>query len=381
MNSHPKYSPTQHNGTISEQFVTFIRTKQFMKNRLHGENDRDPVHINQKEITDRFFTWPKHNLKLEIQKLIDAGEISVSVEQLQNGYKQFMYCVLKPGAINLTLLKPKQIKFDKITTIMKQHLNSVSLPTDAPRTDYFAFFLKHKDNYPDYFFTVDDFAGRVHTPVSSFHKEYRPNILITNEITASIDIATMQPLLLGKILKNEIGANEYSNWIDQGKDIYIMIQQAAGLETRDHAKKKFFEILFGKPNNGLANLLGNGGWITWINEYKSKPEPLNPKGSKVYNNLAWLLQTYEVRIMRKIWNKLMTTNIVFLSVHDEIICRQTDLKQAEHIMCEVLSNEFTYFKLNIDFEEITDTFKTINCNYQSRYFIGSDGLLYMNLPY
>ncbi len=348
MNTQTKYSQSRDQGTISEHFVTFIRTKQFMQNRLRGENDRNPVHIPQKEITERFFLYPKYNLKYEIQKLIDAGEISVSVEQLPNGNTMFMYCVLKPGAINLTLLKPKQNDLDQISRIMKEHLKLVSLPVDAPRTDYFTFFLKHKNNYPDYFFTVDEFAGRVHTPISSFHRPYRPNLLLDGSPTIGLDVTTMQPLLLSKMLKKAIGLNEYSNWIEEGEDIYIKLQQIAGLSTRDEAKKRFFEILFAKPNNSLAAMFGDADWITWINKYKAQAEPMNPHNiGKPYSNVAWLLQTTEVNVMRVVWQSLNIAGIPFLSIHDEIIVKQSDRNQAEQIFKAVLDMEFTFYKLNV----------------------------------
>jgi hypothetical protein len=356
MSTQTTYSIARSQGTISEQFVTFIRTKQFMKNRLRGENDRNPVHIPKNEISERFFTFPKYNIKHEINKLIDAGEISVSVEQLPNGNTMFMYCVLKPGAINLTLLKPKQNNLDPISRTMKEYLKCVSLPEDAPQTDYFTFFLKHKNNYPDYFFTVDEFAGRVHTPVSSFHRPYRPNILLDGLPTIGLDVTTMQPLLLGKLLKDSIGVNEYSKWIDSGEDIYIKLQTKAGLLTRDEGKKRFFEILFAKPNNSLAAMFGDADWITWINQYKAQPEPRNPHNvGKPYSNVAWLLQTTEVKVMRKVWRKLIHAGIPFLSVHDEVIVKQSDRYQAEQIFRAILDQEFTFYKLNMKQRETINT--------------------------
>jgi hypothetical protein len=115
----------------------------------------------------------------------------------------------------------------------------------------------------------------------------------------------MQPLLLGKILMDRIGVNEYTNWIESGEDIYIKLQQCAGLETRDQGKKRFFEILFAPPSNSLADMFGAADWITWINEYKRTQEPGNPHSkAKPYSNLAWLLQSTEVKTMRKVWQSL-----------------------------------------------------------------------------
>jgi hypothetical protein len=95
-------------------------------------------------------------------------------------------------------------------------------------------------------------------------------------------------------------------------------------------------------------MFGDADWITWINQYKSQVEPrnLHNKG-KLHNNLAWLLQSTEVNLMRKVWHDLIKAGIPFLSVHDEIIVKQSDQLIAENIFTSVLDQEFTFFKLNI----------------------------------
>ena len=79
-----------------------------------------------------------------------------------------------------------------------------------------------------------------------------------------------------------------------GKDIYMMLQKNATLKTRDEAKKRFFELLLSRPNNGLEMIFGTS----------------------------------------------------FLSVHDEIIVKQSDSVQSERIFNTVLKSQFSYFKLN-----------------------------------
>ena len=87
----------------------------------------------------------------------------------------------------------------------------------------------------------------------------------------------------------------------------------------------------------MAALFGHSKWITWINEFKSSPEPLNPHTSiKPHSNLAWLLQTTEVKLMQEVWNDLNNAGIPFLTVHDEIIVKNTNLPIAEMIMREKL---------------------------------------------
>ena len=352
--------------TIQQRgFMAYVRTLQFMKTRLKGIDDEAAVHIDQKEIEQRFFIWPDHPRKKALAELVAAGELEIS-EQVNpiSGKKMFMYRAINPDhwPIELRLLKPKVTNYGTHTMLMHGYLMLVSLAPGAPSTPYFDFFLQNRNFGLDFFFTVDAFAGRVHTPVTNFHRTHRPNLLIEGQPTVGLDVTTMQPLLLGKILYNRIGANDFSNWIESGEDIYIKLQQAAGLATRDQGKKRFFEILFAKPSNSLSDMFGKADWITWINAYKRAYEPQNPHNkAKPYSNLAWLLQSTEVQTMRKVWQSLNEAGIPFLSVHDEIICKQQDRHQAESLFRRVLDAEFTFYKLNV--KEATQATETpLNCN-------------------
>lgn len=330
-------------------FVVYVRTLQFFAQRLRGdESDKlKPVHIPQKEIENRFFVHPHHVRKVEIDKLIRAGELAVHKEVSDTGRQLFKYEALKPGPISFEYVRPRGLELDEVTRPMLRNLEAVSLPYDAPSTFYFSVFLKVKCQCSRVFFTVDTFAGRVHTPITNFHRTHRPNLLLHGERTVSLDVATMQPLLLGKILMSEIGENDFSRWINEGRDVYEYLQEVAKLKTRDEGKKRFFEILFSKPSESLLQLFGASNWITWVNSYKRQKIDLNPTTEeKRHNNVAWLLQTTEVKLMRQVWDKLNRAGIPFLSVHDEIIIRERDKAKAEGIFREVLQREFVYFKLN-----------------------------------
>jgi hypothetical protein len=333
---------------VDERFVTYVRTLQFMKTRLKGIDEGEGVHISQKEIEQRFFVYPRYNRRHELMELIRCGELAVS-EAISGstGRKMLLYTALRAGAIDLHLLKRDPKQYGVNHSQMKDNLKLVSLVPGAPSTPYFDAFLKYKDELMDLFFTVDDFARRVHTPITNFHRTHRPNILLDGCTTIGLDVTTMQPLLLGRILQDRIGLNDFSEWINSGKDIYIMLKDAAGLDTRDQGKKRFFEILFAKPNESLSLLFGHADWITWINSYKRQYEPKNPHSRhKPHSNLAWLLQSTEVKVMRRVWESLNIAEIPFLSVHDEIICKESDRHQAESLFRKVLDHEFSYYKLN-----------------------------------
>lgn len=328
------------------QFLKYVRTKMVFSLRLRSESEgMKAVYISTEVIEKRFF---KYNRKYQIQHLVNAGELELT----QRG-KAFNYKALKPGSFDLSLIETKPLPDDRIIKIMVNHLKNVGMPPDAERTEYFDLFLKYKIKAINLFFKVDDFSGRVYTPVTTQHRIHRPNLLLYGKETTGLDVQTMQPLLLGKILKNEIGDNDFSQWLNDGKDIYLMLQERSGINTRDEAKKRFFEILFSFPNKDLAKVFGNANWINWINEYKSKPEPRNKKvkylenGTISYhNNLAWLLQNTEVKVMRKVWETLANAQIPFLTVHDEVIIQRERANEAYNLFSEVMAKEFNYFKIN-----------------------------------
>jgi hypothetical protein len=323
-------------------FVTYIRTLQFWQLRLKDKNPHQHIYISQKDIKCRFGID-----STSIQLLNDEKEIEVKKQTTKKGHSINLYRALKPGPINLGLLPTKNKEFAPLQRQMMNYLHDVSLPPESEATIYFKAFLEYRKYNIELFFIVDNFSKRVHTPVTSFKSELRTNILLRGQPTSSLDVATMQPLLLGKILYNEIGPNEFSNWINEGKDIYTMLQTITQLKDRNEGKEKFFEILFGKANNELSKMFNDANWIRWINEYKSKPDARNPHTiEKQYSNLAWLLQSTEVNIMAEIWQLLANEGIIFLSVHDEIIVRTKDLPKAKELFESVLKKYFTYFKLN-----------------------------------
>jgi hypothetical protein len=324
-------------------FVEYIRTKQFVYSQYKDISSDEPVFISMEEIKERFLVNPKYDL----ESLVIRNEIEISKKISSKGYELNLYRVLKKGYYDLFLLEPKGKELCNITNEMMNYLKDVSLINSSESTDYFDAFLKLKNQIPRIFFTIDKFSGRVHTPITSLKSNIRTNILIDEEETTSIDVVTMQPLLLGWILKEEIGKNDFSEWMDNGEDIYLKIQSLLNLENRNQAKEKFFEILFSRPNERLNQIFGNANWIKWINDFKSHPYEPNPNTfEKNHSNLAYLLQSKEVSVMKEIWRKLISRRIKFLSVHDEIIVKKKELGKAIEIVSDILKKYFHYFRLS-----------------------------------
>jgi hypothetical protein len=335
-------------GEASLNFLTYVNTLTIFSTRLRNDTpELPPVHIPIKEIETRFFPYPEYNRKQEMQSLVELGELKIT-EGIINGRKVYLYKCLRHRGFDVSMLSIPSIGYDSTTQFMRNCLKCVSISEVDPAQVYFNLFLKY-NNTPllDRFFKVDTFSGRIHTPITSLSRKYRPHLLINDSPVVSMDVATMQPLILSQVLKNYVGANEFTQWIESGMDVYTILAERTGLTSRDEGKTKFFEIAFGTPSNELAAIFGDSDWIRWINEYKTRRITGNPHNKqKPHSNLSWLLQSYEVKLMRLVWDKLAACGIKFLTVHDEIIVRIQDSPTAESLFKEVLSGIFPYFKLN-----------------------------------
>jgi hypothetical protein len=318
---------------MEHQLTTYIRTKMLFKLRLKYLDDYSTVKLHKAEL-QRF------NVTNELLcQLSKRGEIWCDCD---GNFK-----ALKQGITDLTLIKKPSAKLTPLHSWMREQLKYVELPISKQIPPYFATFLNSRTQYLELFFTVDNFCGRVHTPCTSLQRDLRPLLRLYDSEVVSLDVAQMQPTLLAQILTANLGMNDFSNAIDEGRDIYILLQDKAKLPDRDSAKKLLFKILFGYPSEDLANIFGGANWIDWINEYKSRLEIRNPHQANPHTNLAWLLQTTEVKIMQSVWQAMAQQGLPLLSVHDEIICRQCDQEKGLTIFNSELSKHFINFKITL----------------------------------
>ena len=333
---------------LKADFLKYVRTMEI----LNYKKGSVGVHISQKDLERDFFVYPKYNRKEILKELVDECRLEI----ITGKYKKY-HC-LEEGEIDIDLLKPIQ-NYDlnnKVLKDMKKHLKNVGGDFFYDTTIYFDTFLKMKETHLEHFFKVDNFARRIHTPLTSLPKRFRDYISLYGVETESIDVVQMQPLLLGRLLEEDYGLkNELSDYINKGGDVYKMLQEKGNLGSRKEAKTKFFEILFGKPSKDLENVFGNANWIEWINEFKTKQYKNNPRTDiKRHSNLAYVLQSMEVSVMYKIWQNLYEQSIPFVTVHDEVIVQKYDLKETEKIFNKVLSFEFNMHQLNVSNIEDVD---------------------------
>ena len=235
---------------------------------------------------------------------------------------------------------------------MRDQLLHVTLDIDKKDIPvYFKAFLDLRDKQLTAFFTVDDFSGRVHTPVVNLKGDLRPSLRFFGEEMVSLDVRQMQPTILAKVLKANAGDNPFSKAIFEGEDVYCLLMKVASLNTRDEAKKFLFQLIFGKPMDDIGTMFsGDNKWVDWINKYKSNVEARNPHKEDRHTNLAWLLQFSEVSIMTEIWKRLKAMRIPFLSIHDDVLCLSKDKDRATGVMKRVLKKHFDHFTINVNHE-------------------------------
>lgn len=328
-----------------QSFLALIRALQLKKQSTIKDQTLDFVFLSLKTIKANFF---QDDYELVFNKLKSQKEIDFEKVLNDNGSFYFKFKVLKDGPIDFSLLKDKSRKLDNLERMIKANLRWVSIAQGIQSSIYFEQFLKQKEKHLDAFFLVDKFSGRIHTPITSLQGSIRKHLLLKNETVVSLDVAQIQPLLLSFILNENIGNNEFTEWIENGEDIYLKFKEKLNLQNREEAKTKFYEITFGVANKRLAEMFGFSNWIKWVNDVKSFVLQQNPNSkTKPHSNLAWLLQTTEVKIMRSIWQKLIDNDIIFLTVHDEVIVRESDADETFKIMVDELKFHFDTFKVNL----------------------------------
>lgn len=330
-------------GYNEHPFTTYVRTKTIFQHRLKDLKTYDAVKV---------YMYELKKLGLhgrDIYQLREEGQIWYD----DNG----MFKAIREGPVVPRLLeqtrKWKKVR-QELSTLhlyMREQLNDVTINTPNDQLPaYFQAFMTHRDNDMDLFFSVDGFSGRVHTPVVNLKGEMRKDLRLNGDSLISLDVKQMQPLILAKILEERVGGNPFSSSVFGGDDVYlILLKFNDAITTRNEAKKFLFQLIFGKPMDDIGQMFtGDTKWVTWINDYKRKEEKQNPHSRDMHTNLAWLLQTQEVKIMTDVWLALAKRKIKFLTIHDAVLVRKRDRLVALSILNSELRRHFRKFEVTID---------------------------------
>lgn len=315
-------------------FTTYVRTKMVFQQRFK-DSPVDFVKIYLYELKKLNVNgWLLHDLKLRREITYDD----------EGNFRPLLKGDIRPELLLITKRVSKQkVPEQEYHLCMKRTLLHVTIDLELTTLPvYFQAFLRHRQKHLDSFFRVDNFSGRVHTPIVNLKGEMRHALRIKGEKLCSLDVKQMQPLILGKVLKECVGDNPFSKALDNGEDIYVLLlNQNDSLKSRDEAKTFLYRLIFGYPMTDIGRLFqGDTAWVEWINSYKVRDEPNNPHHHDTHTNLAWLLQSQEVRIMTQIWKRLCDKGIDFLTIHDDILVRKRNKDFVYQLMGEVLGKEF-----------------------------------------
>jgi hypothetical protein len=325
--------------------TTFVRTKSVFKHRLKDLKDYETVKVYIYEL-DQLTNERNHGPIL--WGLRNRGEIWYDDA---GNFRALRRGTIDPSLLELTKKKDKPIvALTSLHLWMREQLRHVELFRVAAKHTpvYFRAFLGNREGDLAPFFSVDAFSGRVHSPVVNLKGDLRFKIRFHDKRIVSLDVKQMQPTILAKVLQDSLGENSFSTSIFKGEDVYVHLQRMANLPERRDAKKYLFQLIFGKPMGDIGRMFkGDTAWVDWINNYKSKVEPKNPHKENMHTNLAWLLQYSEVRVMTDIWNRLKEEGIPFLTIHDEILCKEGDEVAVKGIMGAELKQHFKYYEINV----------------------------------
>lgn len=323
-------------------FTTYVRTKCVFQQRLKDLKTYDTVKI---------YLYELNKLNVNgylLYQLQRDGQIWYDHD---GNFKALIDGPIEPSILERTRRwdHPKTPLTD-LHKYMKKQLSYVTINTPLEELPvYFRAFMNHRNENMDMFFTVDGFSRRVHTPVVNLKSIFRKDLKLKGESLCSLDVKQMQPTILARILDGKVGDNPFSNAVWKGEDVYlVLLNQNKELTTRTEAKKFLFQLIFGKPMDDIGKAFeGDTKWVQWINEYKSRVETNNPHARDTHTNLAWLLQSEEVKIMTNLWQRLMDKNIPFLTIHDDVLVRKRDKDRVLIIFHSVLNRVFQKYEITI----------------------------------
>jgi len=322
-------------------FTTYVRTKTVFQHRLKDLKTYDSVRIYLYEFQKLGISGRTlHSLK-------ERGEISCDSLGVCKALRQGP---IDPALLDKTTkFKVSRGKLEGYHLFMRDVLRYVTIDPALDLPVYFKAFLQHRDTSLDLFFTVDGFSGRVHTPVVNLKSVLRSELHLHGDKLVSLDVVQMQPTILAKVLKENVGDNPFSLAIDKGDDVYSLLQQQnPSLLVRDDAKKFLYRLIFGYPMDDIGSMFkGDTSWVEWINRFKTETLAANPHSRDPHTNLAWLLQSQEVSIMSSVWKKLAERKISFLTIHDDILVREIDKSVTYKLLYAELRRHFPKFKITV----------------------------------
>lgn len=344
---HPDIEPgISFQNPAQKDLLDFIYTSQLLKVVIPGIPEDNSILLTS-EVERQIFPYRTYSARKNIQYMTKNGLISAT-KKTSGESTQLYLKALRPGVFRPELMKPESTSLNHVHKKMRETLKHVGVLPGTNTTIYCNQFLQHKESYSHLFFAVDNFSGKVHTPFTSMLPYTRKNILIDSAPTKCISVSSIQALTLSLVLQAEKGRNSFTSMVNSGIDIYQKVSDVLKLSSREKGKEKFIGSLLAPPNNDLFEIFGASSWINWLNSFKRKKVKHNRYCSKVRNsNVLWAMQSKEVEVMQRVWKRLTESNILFLSVNDEIIVKESDVSQALELYKDTFDYYFPCYTINI----------------------------------
>lgn len=200
------------------------------------------------------------------------------------------------------------------------------------RADYWARTIEHN------WFSSTDANGRVYNPVTCMNKKLRPYLTIrdSNDL-ADLDIKTCQPYLVGWVaIQHGVERSEVDRWVEtvQEQDIYDefgkrLHEAGAPLIARKKLKTELLRVFHSK------NTYHSRGKKVFANWWPGITKMLVDMKESDNGAVACTLMALEADIMfNSVVPRLETQAIAAFTIHDGILVRAIDGKNAERILKE-----------------------------------------------
>ncbi|MFB6318402.1 hypothetical protein [Saccharicrinis sp. FJH54] len=327
------------------------------------------------KIEEKYFKYGKHfKLFLLTDKPLKSTKISSSIKskRVKNGLKNYyksnyntlkgidkkVFNILWKIKINITqeeIQKELHHRYSKYKKEKMEYINNLATTKEITKGMHIMTLEEYLDQsrfYYDYitlwnestkiektsFVSIDSFGNRFHsifTTLPSFFRNYLH--LDGSTHIVGLDLAQSQPTLLAKMLLDEIGQNEFTMAVNSG-DVYSYYPY-----ERSNAKKQFLRSIF--SNRYSKSFFELSRQFPSLGQYilKIQNTQMYRDGKKIpsYKNTSCILQRFESRLFRKIWSKLLNSEIQFINVHDGIYVSADKVEITKEIIEKILENELT----------------------------------------
>lgn len=192
-------------------------------------------------------------------------------------------------------------------------------------------------------FTVDDFAGRVHTAITNLYKGLRRFLRVdgSDDVLWEVDIKNSQPLFLGIAAKKEnVDVARWLKLCEQGV-IYEFFAERMNM-TRKEVKTRVIAMLYSKSNSrSKVKAIFQKEFPALAEYVQAKKDKVNKKGEHDgHRELAREMQFAERQfIIDIVCPEVLKGGRFLTTIHDSLLLKKEDKDFALQVMKEKFFSE------------------------------------------